>query len=524
MIPLIAAALYGMAGYQNNERRKRSDTRENMLDARDNETHNAKMAQESDRVAEVQREKDFRDANSAALSAGKLDQGQQVMGSEGSNAFTKDADAASMMAEMAQAKGETVKLNDASRVSTGRQGATMQGTVAGNQVFADPIQAQAFAKTQTMGEWAKMKAQKEVAEQFGKPDLSDSIRSNMAKLEGEGAFKALAMAKAGDFAGAAAHYGATGNDRLPDGATFDSVETTDPITRQPRQTIRMVGKDGKPLIADMDQAFRAYLTPGEQYTMERGDAKLSMDERRTSVAERAADTAAKAQAANERKIEGMLSGLIGGRGHGGAAGSPGATPGVGLKDRRDYLSDFSASLPDPKTATDPKEATAITSGNQRILAQADAVFSTNAELGNILTAPQASAAMTLAQTPSNIKRIRDNNTGSIYETVSVNGKPIIIGVAGANPRPETQPSKADEKAPAALPKPGGAMAGTVQPKSSPQQTNTPTYEKWLAAKNEKDKLIATAQKMSPDRREGYLVNRLPGLEQAIKINQNYKTY
>lgn len=308
MIPLIAAALYGMAGHQNNERRKRDDARQNMLDTRDGETHNAKMAQESDRVAEVQREKDFRDANSAALSAGKLDQGQQVMDSAGSNAFTKDPQAAAMMGDMAESKNGGASVVDAARVSTGRQGATMGGTVAGNQVITDPIQAQAFAKTQTMGEWAKMKARKDVADQFGKMEVSDAIQGKLATLEGEGAFKALAMAKAGDFAGAAAHYGATGNDRLPDGATFDSVETTDPITKQPRQTIRMVGKDGKPLIADMDQAFRSYLTPVQQYTMTKGDTDTALTERRTTVAEKQADTAARNQAATERKIDFLVSG------------------------------------------------------------------------------------------------------------------------------------------------------------------------------------------------------------------------
>jgi len=149
------------------------------------------------------------------------------------------------------------------------------------------------------------------------------------------------------------------------------------------------------------------------------------------------------------------------RGHiaaGRASGGAGSTNGPALKDRRDYLSDFSGSLPDPKTATTPEEAQAINAGNQRILAQADAVFSTNAELGNILTAPQAAAAMRLAQDPANIKRVRDNNTGMVYETVAVNGKPVILGVGSMKPQEAEKPSAQPA---AATTKPKATMSSTV---------------------------------------------------------------
>lgn len=149
--------------------------------------------------------------------------------------------------------------------------------------------------------------------------------------------------------------------------------------------------------------------------------QAARDERKVTAIEKNADT-------NSRKTDGMMMGLIGGGrgGSGGGGGQPGV-PGVALKDRREYLSDFSQGLEDPKAAMTPAESTDIQQRNQTKLVQADAIFSTNAEFGNVLTAPQARAAMDLAQNPKNIRQVKDNNTGAVYEVVEVNGKQVVVG-------------------------------------------------------------------------------------------------
>jgi hypothetical protein len=118
--------------------------------------------------------------------------------------------------------------------------------------------------------------------------------------------------------------------------------------------------------------------------------------------------------------------IAAGRANGSSNAGQGA-PGVALKDRREYLADFANGLEDVKTAVDPKEAAAMQQRNQSKLVKADAIFSTNAELGNVLTAPQARAAMDMAQDPKNIRRVKDNATGSVYEVVTVNGKQVVVG-------------------------------------------------------------------------------------------------
>lgn len=132
---------------------------------------------------------------------------------------------------------------------------------------------------------------------------------------------------------------------------------------------------------------------------------------------------------------------------------------VGLKDRRDYLDDFAKLLPDPKGALDPTEAGTLLEGNKRALAQADAIFTTNASLGNILTAPQAATAMRLAQDRQNVKVIRDNESGRTYGTVVVNGQPVIVGELAQKPAPKAAPGAAPASpAPAAAPAPRAAPA------------------------------------------------------------------
>ncbi|MDD2767074.1 MAG: hypothetical protein PHH40_04965, partial [Candidatus Moranbacteria bacterium] len=309
---------------KDNERRAK-------IDAQSEQLHAARMQDIIASQAARQEDADFKTANRAAVSAGKTDGGYQVTDAAGSNAFTKDADAAAVLGDMAAAKNADVQTNDATRVSTGRTGATMQGTVAGSQVFQDPAKAQEFAQTQVMGDWAKLKARQAVADEFGKMEVADDIRAKLYKLESEGAFNAYRLAANGDYEGAAKVYQSTGQNRMPEGSFFTSAEVEDPTTKIKRRVVSVMGKDGKPIVPDVDQALRTYLSPSDRYKMEKDDKQFTVDERRITVAEKAAETQAKAQAANERKIDALVSGRIG------SGSQNGASP-VALKDRRDYLS------------------------------------------------------------------------------------------------------------------------------------------------------------------------------------------
>lgn len=268
----MAAFFAGLgSGYLKADRQRTEDVRQAKKDAQDAKMFDANMANITEQQDARREERDFKAANIAAQSTGKQDAGFQVTDAAGSSAFTKDAEAAGMLGDMAAAKNPDAQTSGATRVSTGRTGATMGGTVAGSQVFAKPADAQAFAQTQTMTEYAKLKARQEVAEQYGKMDLSDDIRAKLTKLESEGAFKAFALAQTGDMEGAAKAYDGTGDKRMPKGAKFVATEVEDPVTKAKRQVISVVGADGVPLVPDMDKALRSYLTPSERYSMDRGD-------------------------------------------------------------------------------------------------------------------------------------------------------------------------------------------------------------------------------------------------------------
>lgn len=460
----MAAFFAGLgSGYLKADRQRFEDERQAKLDAQNQQLYDAKMQDILTAQSERKREQDYRDANVAATSGGKTDAGYQVTDAAGSNAFTKDADAAAVLSDMASTKNTDVQTNDAARVSTGRTGATMQGTVAGNQVFTDPAKAQEFANTQNMGDYAKLKARQDVAEQWGKMDVADDVKAKLHKMESEGAFAALAKARTGDYAGATETWNNTGSSRLPEGASFVQREVVDPQSKQARNVISIVGKDGKMIVEDADTALRSYLSPSDQYKVASDDRKFAIDEQKA----KADILHSQAQAKQAEAMAGWYASNKGKAGGGttssGSGGGASSIPGVALKDRRDYLSDFSGSLPDPKTAATPEEAQTISAGNQRVLAQADTVFSTNAELGNILTAPQAAAAMRLAQNPENIKRVRDNNTGIVYETVDVNGKPVILGVGSMKP-PVKTPSQSAPATAAPAEKPVVNMKAVVADK------------------------------------------------------------
>ncbi len=478
-IPLIAAALYGMAGYQNNksrerdnERQDKADARQAKLDAQNAELHDARMQDMYQAQALRQDDVNFKEANKVAASAGKTDAGFQVTDSAGSNAFTKDADAAAMLGNMATAKNEGAQTNNASRVSTGRTGATMQGTVAGNQVFQDPAKAEAFAKTQAMGDYAKLKARQEVADEYGKMDLSDEIRIKMQKLESEGAFKAYSLAQSGDYEGAAKVYQSTGNGRLPEGAKFIGNEVEDPTTKTMRKVISIVGADRKPIVADVDQALRSYLSPEARYTMESKDRADVRDGRRLDIAEKNADTA-------EKRL-GILES------------SKSKTTGINSDAIDGYLVPSLGS---------------INADGNKVQANPAVI---NLVRNVAFQLPQASVDPKGAAYTAHLAWTKSLSAAGGDEQKAM----ILLNQA-------LQPAATSQPAPVNTPTPSAATP-PVRPQTMQSTLNTPTYTKLMQAKSEKDDLLSKASKMSKESAAIFLQSRLPQIESVIKANENYQ--
>lgn len=120
---------------------------------------------------------------------------------------------------------------------------------------------------------------------------------------------------------------------------------------------------------------------------------------------------------------------------------------------------------------------------------------------------------------------------SLSELASINGEfsETIAQMVHSDPRwkslPKTgaYPPPPRDKTPA-VPTQAPAPTTPAAAARNGVAATTPTYAAWIAAKTEKDELIAVANKMTPDRREMYLRSRLPQIEQAIQFNQNYRTY
>ena len=218
-------------GYFKAQDKKYERERQEKLDAQANELHTAKMSEIIAAQDERQRERDFREANVAALSAGKTDTGQVVTDAAGSNAYTKDADAAAVLQDMAQTANGGAQVAPATRVLTGAQGATQRGTIPGQQVFTDPAKAQEFAQSMPMTEYAKLKERQRVAEQYGKLEIADDMRAKLENLAQKGVFKAGSLLDAGNADGALKVLQDMNPDLVPKGAQFKQVDVPDMFDR-----------------------------------------------------------------------------------------------------------------------------------------------------------------------------------------------------------------------------------------------------------------------------------------------------
>ena len=228
----MASFLAGMGGGYLKAREKTvQDERQTRLDAQATELHNARMTEIGDTQAERQRERDYRGAMETALSAGKTDTGFQVTDAAGSNAFTKDKDAAGVLTSMASTLNGGASMEGATRVLTGMQGAIQRGTIPGQQVFTDPAKAQDFAKTMTMTDYAKLKARQDVAEQYAKFDIADDMRTKLENLAQKGVFQAYQHLDAGNADGALQVLQNANPNLVPSNATFKPVAVPDLFDR-----------------------------------------------------------------------------------------------------------------------------------------------------------------------------------------------------------------------------------------------------------------------------------------------------
>lgn len=269
----------------------------------------------------------------------------------------------------------------------------------------------------------------------GRADPAEILQyaERLQKVSDEGYGKALKLAQGGaPLAKVIEQFNQAGGMKL-DPAAVVSDEMVKGADGVPARVIKVRDQSGNVqtinALSELDAIGQA-----ESY-FNRFDKNRTFDlnERKTTVAERQADIAERRLGALEARANGG-----GGSGSGGASGAGAA----GWKERREVLGDFGKLLPSADTAATPQEAKDIQAGNARTLARADAMFSANAAFGTLLSAPQITQAMELARDPKNLRTIRDSQTGQMYETVSVNGRPVVVGEVTQQER-QQPPGQAD---------------------------------------------------------------------------------
>jgi hypothetical protein len=313
--------------------------------------------------------------------------------------------------------------------------------------------------------------------------LKDYAAQSLVKIQLQGAQRKEALGRtaaalaSGDLDAVKSFY----NEFVPDGARVTDVKRG----AGGELVIQRESMDGRALPAytmkDTGQllsVLNSFNDPMALYSWSQNEFKNNIDARKTTVAERQADIA-------ERRL-GALEARANGGGGSGGAGSSGAGA-AGWKERREVLGDFGKLLPSADTAATPQEAKDIQAGNARTLARADAMFSANAAFGTLLSAPQITQAMELARDPKNLRTIRDAQTGQMYETVSVNGRPVVVGEVTQQERqqpPGQKPAQAQEARGTAgnpMPKQVLATMSAPPPKSKAQELQD-AYQAWQAAK------------------------------------------
>lgn len=269
----------------------------------------------------------------------------------------------------------------------------------------------------------------------GKADPAEILQyaERLQKVSDEGYGKALELAQGGaPLARVIEQFNQTGSMKL-DPAAVVSDEMVKDADGVPSRVIKVRDASGNIQPINALSELGAIGQAEKYFTRFDKNRTFNLNERKTAVAERQADIA-------ERRL-GALEARANGGGGSGGAGSSGAGA-AGWKERREVLGDFGKLLPSADTAATPQEAKDIQAGNARTLARADAMFSANAAFGTLLSAPQITQAMELARDPKNLRTIRDAQTGQMYETVSVNGRPVVVGEVTQQER-QQPPGQAD---------------------------------------------------------------------------------
>lgn len=459
----MASFLSGFGGgYLKAKDKTAQDERQARLDAQATELHNARMTDIGDAQAERQRERDYRGAMESALSAGKTDTGFQVTDAAGSNAFTKDKDAAGVLADMAGTLNGGASIGSATRVLTGMQGAIQRGTIPGQQVFTDPAKAQDFAKTMTMTDYTKLKARQDVAEQYAKLDVADDMRDKLEKLAQKGVFQAYQHLDAGNAEDALKVLQNANPNLVPGNATFKQVDVPDMFDRS--KTVKgwslvapgAEGQSERVMVGDFRDAVFGYLSPEKQFDLKHKVSETDLARRKTEVAEKNAET-------QEKRWDAWIAGN--GRAGGGGAGGGGTRGGRAGGGAVEF---------DPYQGFDPKNAqsaatdlvdAAIERGGKPVSAQeraqliSDQVF----KLRDAYVARNAArhraiaflAEARRAETPEQVETLRqrakaDGYTDNEMATLDSRFTPQQVAQKVANPFARNQ-SAATSPVPAAKP-------------------------------------------------------------------------
>ncbi len=314
----------------------------------------------------------------------------------------------------------------------------------------------------------------------GKADPAEIIQyaQRLQKVGEEGYGKALKLAQGGaPLEKVIEQFNQTGSVKL-DPAAVVSDQMVPGADGVPARVIKVRDQSGNVQTINALSELDAIGQAESYFNRFDKNRTFNLNERRTAVSERQADIAERRLGALEARANGG-----GGSGSGGASGAGAA----GWKERREVLGDFGKLLPSADTAATPQEAKDIQTGNARALARADAMFSANAAFGTLLSAPQITQAMELARDPKNLRTIRDAQTGQMYETVSVNGRPVVVGEVTQQERqqpPGQKPAQAQEARGTAgnpMPKQVLATMSAPPPKSKAQELQD-AYQAWQAAK------------------------------------------
>lgn len=299
----------------------------------------------------------------------------------------------------------------------------------------------------------------------GKADPAEILQyaERLQKVSDEGYGKALKLAQGGaPLEKVIEQFNQTGSMKL-DPAAVVSDEMVKDADGVPSRVIKVRDANGNVQTINALSELDAIGQAENYFNRFDKDRTFKLNARKTEVAERQAATA-------ERKIDLLLMGAGRSGGGGSGGGSGGA---VGWKERREVFNDFGSLLPDPKNATTPQEAEKIQASNTQALAKADTLFSTNAQFGNVLTAPQLRAAMVQAEaSPQSIRTQVDAESGMAVKYVVVNGARVIVDVGTAAAQKQEAPaSKQDAatggKTDTANPSPKPAPAPYVPPADSP---------------------------------------------------------